>query len=76
VTKNDSQRQQRASTIHLNASNARHLTFDFIDDVFAPVTKKKSTRKGTRRAADNTEVGVTHTEDNMAGTESADTTVM
>ena len=77
MTKNDPQQQQRASTLRLNVSNARHLTFDFIDDAFVPVPKEKSTHKGTRHAADdNTRLEVTRTKDNMVSTESAEATVM
>ena len=42
------------STLRVNVSQARHLTFDFVNDVFVSVTKRKSHRSATKNV-DNSE---------------------
>lgn len=60
--------KQRGSTLRVNVGQARHFTFDFVNDVFTSVTNIHSATEG-----DNTnkhELGVAATE------ESAESTVM
>ena len=47
----------------MNVSQARHLTFDFVNDDFVAVTKRKSHRSATKNV-DNSEHGVTAIENN------------
>ena len=59
----------------MNVSRARHLTFDFVNDVFTSVTRRK-TRNMTK--TDNTgEVEVTAiAEENILNIENTEVTVM
>ena len=60
----------------MNVSQARHLTFDFINDAFVSVTKRKSHRSATKNI-DNTGLGVTTIENhNVVRIESAESTAM
>ena len=37
--------KHRASTLHVDVSQARHFTFDFVNDSFVSVTRTKSKRQ-------------------------------
>ena len=62
----------------MNVSHARHLTFDFVDDAFVSVTKRKSHCSATKNV-DNIglELGVTTIENNsVVRIESPESTAM
>lgn len=48
---NHEEQKQRASTLLVNVSQARHFTFDFINDTFVSVTRRESYRSTKRNAS-------------------------